>query len=84
MKSDTTCTASASVRDRVLALASAHAVSMQPTPEDEAGMGITRCSGDDGDMDEVEIALVHLVRGGHLGLSDAQDLLLEHLNECEG
>jgi hypothetical protein len=73
-----------SVRERVMALAGEHDVSVEATSLDLAGMAITRCSGDNGDMDDVEIALVHLVSAGHLMMFNAQTLLLDYLKEREG
>lgn len=69
---------SPSVREQVLALAQQHGVSTQPNGLDEMALGITHAAGDDIEMDEADIALVHLIREGHISLREGQQFYIQY------
>ena len=67
----------------ILALAGRHGVALKADPLDRWGQAITRLAADGCEQDEVEIALVHLARAGHVSLEQSQVWLLQYLQERE-
>lgn len=71
------------IREQVLDLARQHGVSTQANGIDEMAMGITHAVGDNIEMDEVDTAIVHLIREGHLSLLEGQQLFLDYHRQVE-
>ena len=69
------------VAARVRTLARQHKVAYVPLPRDRLAHHITRPSGDDVELDEIEQLLVALQRSGHLSRTEMVHLQAAYLRE---
>ena len=67
----------------ILALAKQHGVAYTPTANDLWAHNVTRLAGDDVTLDEIELLLIELQRGGHLSRPEALKLQANYLREAK-
>jgi hypothetical protein len=72
------------IADNIRALAARHGVSYTQTATDVWANHVTRISGDDVALDEIELLLVALQRAGHLSRPEALRLQVTYLREANG
>jgi hypothetical protein len=70
-----------SARERILALARAHSVAYRPNALDDLGNAITRLSGDDVELDDIELLLLALERAGCVSTDEADDLHIAYMRQ---
>lgn len=70
------------VAGRIRKMARQHDVAYVPSPRDKLAHHITRLSGDDVELDEIEQLLVALQRCGHLSRTEMVQLQAAYLREA--
>lgn len=72
-----------SVSEKVFEMAKTHGVEYKKTRLDAWANDVTRLSGDDVELDEVELLLLALCRAGHLSGREMLEFQNEYKNEGE-
>jgi len=70
-----------SAKDEILALARAHGVGYRPSSRDAWAEQVTRLAGDEVRLDDTELLLIALQRGGHISRPVALGLQAQYLRE---